>query len=128
MIRSMEGFSFVSALNINIGHNHIKLDSDAQPMPISLQLMNPNCKPINVRAYTVARSMKRQLHYSKEMVIIVDIGFLEEDYLSERAFSFPTFFIPKKNETIRVVTDFRKVKLSLKHCVSPISYSKDWVC
>jgi hypothetical protein len=45
----------------------------------------------------------------------MDIGVLEEDYSSEWA--SPSFAIPKKNGTIRVVTDFRK---------SPISYSKDW--
>jgi hypothetical protein len=28
MIRSMEGFTFVSALNLNMGYYHIKLDAD----------------------------------------------------------------------------------------------------
>jgi hypothetical protein len=30
MIRSMEGFTFASALNLNMGYYHIKLDADAQ--------------------------------------------------------------------------------------------------
>jgi hypothetical protein len=34
MIRSMEGFTFVSALDLNIGYHHIKLDSDAQNLYI----------------------------------------------------------------------------------------------
>jgi hypothetical protein len=42
---------------------------------------------------------------SKEIVRLVDIGVLEEDYSSEWA--SPSFSIPKKNRTIRVVTDFR---------------------
>jgi hypothetical protein len=54
----------------------------------------------------------------------VDIEVLEEDYSSECA--SPSFAIPKKNETIRVVTDFRKINLFLNCRVSPISYSKDW--
>jgi hypothetical protein len=29
MIRSMEGFSFASALDLNMGYYHIKLDYDA---------------------------------------------------------------------------------------------------
>jgi hypothetical protein len=29
MIRSMEGFTFVSALDLNMGYYHIKLDADA---------------------------------------------------------------------------------------------------
>jgi hypothetical protein len=58
----------------------------------------------------------------------VDIGVLEEDYSSECASCSPSFAIPKKNgiETIRVITDFRKINLLLKSRVSPIYYSKDW--
>jgi hypothetical protein len=51
----------------------------------------------------------------------VDIGVLEEDFSSEWA--SPSFEIPKENGTIRVVTDFRKINLLLKHTMSPISYS-----
>jgi hypothetical protein len=76
--------------------------------PISLQLMNPNCKPIHARAYTVPRSVEQQSQHSKEIVRLVDIGVLEEDYSSEWASYSPSFAIPKKNGTIRVVTDFRK--------------------
>jgi hypothetical protein len=43
----------------------------------------------------------------------VDIGVLEEDYSSEWAPLVPTFAIPKKNGTIRVVTDFRKNRTQL---------------
>jgi hypothetical protein len=59
---------------------------------------------------------------------LVDIGVLEEDYYSECASLFPSFAIPKKNgrTSIRVVTDFRKLNLLLKHSFSPISYSKCW--
>jgi hypothetical protein len=56
----------------------------------------------------------------------VDIGILEGDYSSEWASLFPKFAIPKKNGTIRVVTEFRKLNLLLKPSMSPISYSKDW--
>jgi hypothetical protein len=47
--------------------------------PISLQLMDPNCKPIHAHAYTVPRSVEQQLRHSKEIVRLVDIGVLEED-------------------------------------------------
>jgi hypothetical protein len=56
----------------------------------------------------------------------VEIGFFEEDYSSEWASFFPSFAIPKKNGTIRVVTDFRKLNLLLNHRLSSISYSKGW--
>jgi hypothetical protein len=85
--------------------------------------MDPNCKPIHARAYTVPRSVEQQLQQSKEIVRLVDIGFLEEDYSSEWASLFPSFAIPKKNRTIRVVTDFRKLNLLLKRRMPPISFS-----
>jgi hypothetical protein len=94
--------------------------------PITLQLLNPNCKPIHARAYTVSRSVEQQSQQSKEIVRLVDIGVLKEDYSSEWASRIPSFAIPKKNGTIRVVTDFRKLNLLLKSRLSPISYSKDW--
>jgi hypothetical protein len=94
-------------------------------VPISLQLMDPNCKPIHVRANNVPRSVEQQLQQSKEIVKLVYIGVLEEDYSSE--WSSPLIAIPKKNGsiTIRVVTNFRKLNLLLKRCMSPVSYSKD---
>jgi hypothetical protein len=70
--------------------------------------MDPNCKPIHARVYTVPRSVEQQLQHNKEIVRLVDIGVLGEYYSSEWASSSPSFAIPKKNGTIRVVTDFRK--------------------
>jgi hypothetical protein len=32
MIRSMEGFTFTSALDLNMGYYHIKIDADAQKL------------------------------------------------------------------------------------------------
>jgi hypothetical protein len=32
MIRSMEGFTFASALDLNMGYHHTKLDADAQKL------------------------------------------------------------------------------------------------
>jgi hypothetical protein len=88
--------------------------------------MDPNYKPIHVRAFNVPRSVEKQLQQSKEIVRLLDIGVLEEDYSSEWASLFPSFTTPKKTDTIRVVTDFRKLNLLLKRIMSPISYSKDW--
>jgi hypothetical protein len=92
--------------------------------PISLQLMDPNCEPIHARAYTVPRSVEQQLQHSNEIVRLVDIGVLGEDYSSK--WSSTSFAIPKKNGTMRVFTDFKKLNALLKRRVSPISYSKGW--
>jgi hypothetical protein len=88
--------------------------------------MFPNCKSIHARAYTVPRSVEQQLQQSKDIVRLVDIRVLEEEYSSEWASRIPKFVIPKKNGTIRIVTDFRKFNFFLKNCVSPVFYSKVW--
>jgi hypothetical protein len=69
------------------------------PLPISLQVMDCNCKPIHARAYTVPSSVEQQLQQSKKIVRLVDIEVLEEmpDYSSEWASLCPSFAIPKKN-------------------------------
>jgi hypothetical protein len=36
MIRSMEGFTFASALDLNMGYYHIKLDADSQTLRTSI--------------------------------------------------------------------------------------------
>jgi hypothetical protein len=79
--------------------------------------MDPNFKPIHERAYTVPRSVEQQLQQCKEIVILVDIGVLEEDYSSEWA--SPSFAIPTKkgSSTIRVVTNFSMLNLLLKQDV-----------
>jgi hypothetical protein len=46
-----------------------------EQISISLQLMDPNCKTIHARAYTVRRSVEQQLQQSKEIVrLVIDIG------------------------------------------------------
>jgi Reverse transcriptase (RNA-dependent DNA polymerase) len=76
--------------------------------PISLQLQDQESNPVHARPYTVPRAVEQQLRM--KIARLVDIGVLEEDYSSEWA--FPTFAIAKKNGTIRVVSDFRKVFLN----------------
>jgi hypothetical protein len=60
--------------------------------------MDPNFKPIHMRAYTVPRSMEQQLHEGKEIVRLVDIGILEEDYSSELPSIFHHFQLLRKTE------------------------------
>jgi hypothetical protein len=55
----------------------------------------------------------------------VDIGVLEEDYSSE--WSSPSFATPKKNGTIRVFIDFRKLNLLLKCHPFPIPKIGDMI-
>ena len=55
----------------------------------------------------------------------MDIGVLEEDYTSEWA--SPTFAIAKKNGTIRLVSDFRKLNSLLKCHPFPIPKIGDMI-
>jgi Reverse transcriptase (RNA-dependent DNA polymerase) len=61
----------------------------------------------------------------KEIARLVDIGVLEEDYTSEWA--SPTFAIAKKNGTIRVVSDFRKLNSLLQRHPFPIPKLGDMI-
>jgi hypothetical protein len=45
--------------------------------------MDPNFKPVYARAYTVPRPVEQQLQQTQEIVRLVDIGVLEEEYSSE---------------------------------------------
>jgi hypothetical protein len=47
--------------------------------------MDPNFESVHACAYTVPRSLEQQLQQSKEIITLVDIGVLEEDYSSEWA-------------------------------------------
>jgi hypothetical protein len=89
---------------------------------ISLQLMDPNCKPV-FGEHTRFLDQWNSEH-GKEIVRLLNIGVLEEDHLSEWASS--TFAIPKKNGTKSFATNFRRLSLLLKRHRLPISYSKDW--
>ena len=91
--------------------------------PISLHLIDKGVKSVHARPYTVPRSVEQQLR--TEIARLVDIGVLEEDYASEWA--SPTFAIPKKNGTIRVVSDFRKLNSLLKRHPFPIPKIGDMI-
>jgi hypothetical protein len=73
--------------------------------PISLYLLDKGVNSVHARPYTFPRAVEKQL--CTEITRLVDIGVLEEDYTSEWASS--TFAISKKNGTIRVISDFRKL-------------------
>jgi hypothetical protein len=81
--------------------------------PISLNLIDLGSKPVHARPYTVPRSVEQQLH--KEIARLVDIG------------AFPSFATAKKNGTIRVVSDFRKLNSLLQRHLFPIPKIGDMI-
>jgi hypothetical protein len=67
--------------------------------------LKPDAIPFHGRAYAVPQVHRET--FRKELHRLVDIGVLGPAYESEWA--APTFIIPKKDGTVRVVTDFRKL-------------------
>jgi hypothetical protein len=51
-------------------------------IPISLQLMDSNYKIVHESEYTVLRSVEQKLQQRNEIVRLLGIGVLEEDYSS----------------------------------------------
>ena len=77
---------------------------DWQTTPVGLQL-KPDAKPYHGRAFPVPHIHLETL--KKEVKRLVEIGVLKRQPESEWA--SPTFIIPKKNKTVRFISDFREV-------------------
>jgi hypothetical protein len=97
MIRSMEGFTFASALDLNMGYDHIKLDADAQklctivftwgkykykrlPMGIkiawSLMFFKTSCQSLSK-----IWNMLRQVFYLDDLLILINRNNSFKDHL-----------------------------------------------
>ncbi|GFH61806.1 hypothetical protein CTEN210_18281 [Chaetoceros tenuissimus] len=72
--------------------------------PVKIQLKE-GAKAVNSRWYPVPKINKET--FKKELELLVKIGVLEVVHESE--WGTPVFIIPKKEGTVRFVTDFRKV-------------------
>ena len=70
--------------------------------PIDIRL-KPNTKPYHTKAYRVPQAYQKV--FREEIQRLVDIGTLSPIFYSEWA--SPTFCIPKKDQRIRIVSDFR---------------------
>ena len=84
MIRSMEGFTFATALDSNIGYYHIKLDADAQKLCTIIFPWGKNaykCLPMGIKiAPDVSQNIiskliqdmeyvKRILHFDYKLIL-----------------------------------------------------------
>ena len=82
---------------------------------IKLDLI-PNAKPFHSAPFPVPQIHEATLR--KEVDRLVLLGVLERDNSSEWA--APTFIIPKKNLTVRFISDFRKLNSMLRRRPYPI--------
>ena len=72
--------------------------------PVKIET-RPGSRPVNSRWYPVPRINKHT--FKKELEQLVKIGVLER--VQESEWGTPVFIIPKKEGTVRFITDYRKV-------------------
>ena len=83
--------------------------------PIDIEL-KPDHKPSSARYYPVPRINKAT--FKKELLRLVDIGVLTPVQQSE--YGTPVFIIPKKEGTVRFLTDYRRINQGIVRKPYPI--------
>jgi hypothetical protein len=86
-----------------------------------LKLIDPKVKPVHVRPFTVPDKLRALL--KNELDKLVKLQVLEPVVTS--AWAFPTFLIPKKDNTARFVSDFRKLNQLILDEMCPLPIIKD---
>ena len=88
--------------------------------PISLEL-EKDAKPFHARAFPIPQIHEATVR--KECDRLCKEGVLEKD--SDSEWAAPTFIVPKKEGTVRFVTDFRQLNKALKRKPFPIPNIQD---
>ena len=88
--------------------------------PITLEL-EEGAKPFHARAFPIPHIHEATVR--KEVERLCKEGVLEKD--SDTEWAAPTFIIPKKEGTVRLVTDFRQLNKALKRKPFPIPNIQD---
>jgi len=88
--------------------------------PVSLEI-KPGERPFHGKAYPIPHVYEQTL--KKEVQRLIDIGVLEK--CSDSEWASPTFIIPKKNGTVRFITDLRQVNKKIVRKPFPIPKISD---
>ena len=83
--------------------------------PVDFEFVE-GAQPHSLRHFPVPHIHKET--FKKELLRLVEIGVLEKVHSSE--WGSPTFIIPKKNGTVRFISDFRKLNKMLKRKPYPL--------
>jgi hypothetical protein len=78
--------------------------------------LNEDAKPYHGKAFTVPKNHHDTLKHEIER--LVELGVLKR--CSDSEWSAPTLILPKKNATVRFISDFRKLNEMLKRMPYPI--------
>jgi len=90
---------------------------------IQLELI-PGSKPFYAKPFSIPKAYQQVTKY--EITCFESIGLLTKVTAAEWA--APTFIIPKKNQTVRVITDFRGLNKCLKRNPFPMPKIPDIFC
>jgi len=93
---------------------------DWDTTPVSLDI-KPGEKPYHGKAYPIPHIYEQTL--KKEVERLISIGVLEK--CSDSEWASPTFIIPKKNGTVRFITDLRQVNKRIIRKPFPIPQISD---
>ena len=93
---------------------------DWQGPEVGLEL-RPDAKPHHARPFPIPQIHDRAMRIEVERLVM--LGVLEECHESEWA--APSFIIPKKNGTVRFISDFRKLNTQLRRMPFPIPKIQD---
>ena len=88
---------------------------------VDIKLIDPKVKPIHVRPFTVPDKHRELL--KKEIDKLVFLGVLEP--VNTSAWAFPSFLVPKKDQTARFVSDFRKLNKLIVEEMCPLPIIKE---
>jgi len=83
--------------------------------PIELELL-PNAKPFYGKPFSIPKAYQQLT--KDEIARFESIGLLTK--VTSSKWAAPTFIIPKKNQTVRVITDFRGLNQCLKRNPYPM--------
>ena len=83
--------------------------------------LRPDAKPYHAKPYPIPHVHEKAMRTECERLVM--LGVLEECQESEWA--APTFIIPKKNNTVRFISDFRRLNAALRRKPYPIPKIQD---
>ena len=86
--------------------------------PVSIEIKKGE-EPVNLRPYPIP--VKRKAVFLKEINRLIDIGVLRrEEVHNASEWASPSFIIPKKDESVRFLSDFRKLNAKIVRKPYPI--------
>jgi hypothetical protein len=133
MIRSMEGFAFASALGLNMGYYHIKLDTDAQRLcaivfPLNKGKYKYKRLPMGIKISWILMFFKTSCLRLSKIWNMLRLTFYLDDLLIQTNNSFKDHLLKLEMFLARLSTAGMRVNISKsKFFVEQIEYQGYWI-